>query len=327
MTHKDLSGTTIVAVHAHPDDESIWTGLLLANARRRGATVHVVTCTLGEEGEVIGEKYKSLQMDGNGMLGGYRIAELQRALHALGLEQRPDLLGGAGTWRDSGMAGTPSIERAEAFANERSERNFAVQTEQLVQTLQSLNPDILVTYGPDGGYGHPDHIRAHHITHAAVESGQLPSVKQILWAVTERSCVETGLDGAVVPDGWTYPQEGELAMVESEQVDFVVEGSDEDIAAKQRAMAAHATQVWVADGTVTDVNPEARTVPEGTPMLWCLSNLIAQPIIGTESYEVGHTAEGSYDTYAEELLTGKASVRSDAPQGNAEHSDTPESEG
>ncbi|MBC2681935.1 N-acetyl-1-D-myo-inositol-2-amino-2-deoxy-alpha-D-glucopyranoside deacetylase [Corynebacterium sp. 4HC-13] len=305
----DLGGITIVAIHAHPDDESIWTGLLLANARRRGARVHVVTCTLGEEGEVIGEKYQSLQADGNGMLGGYRIAELQRALDALGLEQDPHLLGGVGTWRDSGMIGTPSIQRPDAFANENDEHNKTVQTAQLVATLQELTPDILVTYGPDGGYGHPDHVRAHRITHAAVNSGQLPSVKQILWAVTERSKVYAGLDGAVVPDGWSYPREGDVAMVDSEQVDFVLHGSREDVAAKQRAMAAHATQVWVADGTVTDVNPHARTVPAGTPVLWCLSNLIAQPIISTESYEVGYTAEGVSQRFAEELLHGDVPPR------------------
>ena len=76
---------TVMAVHAHPDDETLWTGLALAKARRLGHDVAVVTCTLGEEGEVIGEKYQALvdpqQYErGTGMLGGYRIAELQLSL-------------------------------------------------------------------------------------------------------------------------------------------------------------------------------------------------------------------------------------------------------
>ena len=60
MPSRDLVGARIVAVHAHPDDEAIWTGGLLADAAERGADVTVVTCTLGEQGEVIGETYQGL---------------------------------------------------------------------------------------------------------------------------------------------------------------------------------------------------------------------------------------------------------------------------
>ncbi|MGO1464953.1 MAG: PIG-L family deacetylase, partial [Candidatus Corynebacterium faecigallinarum] len=100
----DLQDVRILAVHAHPDDESLWTGLSLAQWARRGAEVTVVTCTLGEEGEVIGEKYAGLVADDHDILGGYRIAELQRALGELGVG-RPRFLGGPGRWRDSGVGG------------------------------------------------------------------------------------------------------------------------------------------------------------------------------------------------------------------------------
>lgn len=298
----DLDGTKIVAVHAHPDDESIWTGLLLAQAARRGADVTVVTCTLGEEGEVIGEKYRRLQSDGVGMLGGYRIAELQRALEALGLRPEPLLLGGAGGWRDSGMVGTPTIERAEAFASSQAPENRDREVQQLTELLKGLQPDILVTYGPDGGYGHPDHIRAHEITHAAVDSGGLSGVRQVLWAVTEDAAFQRGLEGAVVPQGWTYPEPGEIALVDSEAVDLRIEGSPEDVSAKYAAMRAHATQVWFADGQGSDVQSQVASVPEDTPLLWCLSNLIAQPLMPTEAYAVGFTAEGVNPGYARNLL-------------------------
>lgn len=300
----DLDGLRIVAVHAHPDDESIWTGLLLANAARRGAKVHVLTCTLGEHGEVIGD-YQALVEDRTGLLGGYRLAELERALDALGAQPQPDLLGGLGRWRDSGMAGTSTIAEDTAFANPEREDNFTVQLEQLTDRLKELEPDLLVTYAPDGGYGHPDHIRAHHITHAAVESGALPSVKQILWARTVTQDVREGLEGAVVPEGWSEAGPGDIASVDASEIDFRVRGTEEDVATKRSAMAAHVTQVWMADGNATVARPEAAATPEGTPELWALSNLIAQPLLNTEAYAVGHTAEGVSDQYAGEKLASE----------------------
>ena len=95
----------LLFVHAHPDDESLANGATIAHYTARGAQVHVITCTLGEEGEVIGERWAQLAVDQADQLGGYRIGELSRALHALGVAQ-PIYLGGAGRWRDSGMAGT-----------------------------------------------------------------------------------------------------------------------------------------------------------------------------------------------------------------------------
>ena len=74
-------------VHAHPDDETLTTGATIAHYVARGAEVHVVTCTLGEEGEVIGDRYAQLAVDAADQLGGYRIGELTNALHALGVER------------------------------------------------------------------------------------------------------------------------------------------------------------------------------------------------------------------------------------------------
>ena len=97
-------------VHAHPDDETITNGATIAHYAARGAAVHVVTCTLGEEGEVIGDRWAQLAADHADQLGGYRIGELTAALHALGVPA-PIFLGGPGRWRDSGMAGTESRSR------------------------------------------------------------------------------------------------------------------------------------------------------------------------------------------------------------------------
>ncbi len=94
----------LLFVHAHPDDETLTTGATIAHYRARGAVVQVLTCTLGEEGEVIGDRWAQLAADRADQLGGYRIGELTAALAALGVD-RPRFLGGAGRWRDSGMAG------------------------------------------------------------------------------------------------------------------------------------------------------------------------------------------------------------------------------
>src|ERR1700742_4276870 len=100
----------LLFVHAHPDDETITNGATIAHYVGRGAQVKVVTCTLGEEGEVIGDRWAGLAVDHADQLGGYRIAELTAALHALGVSG-PIYLGGAGRWRDSGMAGTAKRRR------------------------------------------------------------------------------------------------------------------------------------------------------------------------------------------------------------------------
>ncbi|MGP9724614.1 N-acetyl-1-D-myo-inositol-2-amino-2-deoxy-alpha-D-glucopyranoside deacetylase [Corynebacterium sp. AOP40-9SA-29] len=292
----DLAGLRILAVHAHPDDESIWGGLALANWVRRGAEVTVVTCTLGEEGEVIGDKYADLVADKYDILGGYRIAELQRALGELGLG-RPRFLGGPGRWRDSGMVGTPAAEHPRAFVNSEQ-----TAVDQLADIFDELRPHVVITYGPDGGYGHPDHIRAHEITHAAAaqaaqaeqEAGDgrwVPA--RIYWTAQERERVEAGLreldTQGEPPQGWRRPAPGELATVPARVVDARVEGSEADLTAKRRAMVAHATQIWVADGSVTDVNDRARTgtADSAGTIAYCLSNLIAQPLLDTESYTLG----------------------------------------
>lgn len=298
---QDLHNLTVVAVHAHPDDESIWTGLLLAQLARRGARTHVVTCTMGEQGEVIGD-YQALVEEHTGLLGGYRIAELERALEALGAQPQPDFLGGVGRWKDSGMAGSDSIQRAGAFANPEDGEALHHQVEHLTTALQRIQPDIVLTYAPDGGYGHPDHIRAHKITHAAVSDGGVPSVKQILWPRTVTQDVQDGMQGAHVPEEWSAPADGDIASVDKSETSLRVQGSSADVATKHRAMRAHATQVWFADGQPSPAQPHTVAVPEGSPMLWALSNLIAQPLLDTECYSVGYTAEGISQDYSVQQL-------------------------
>lgn len=272
MTERDLAGYRVVAVHAHPDDEAITTGGTIADLTARGADVLVVTCTLGEEGEVIGEPYQHLVADEADQLGGFRIRELQDALRAMGA--RGQFLGGAGRYRDSGMAGSPASRNERALVN-----GGQGSVDKLAAIFAAERPHLVITYGADGQYGHPDHIRAHEITHAAAEQVAVP---RILHTVRLREETDA-LMPANAPEGWRLAPD-ELDGVDS--VDATVQLNDHAYSAKVEAMRAHATQLWIADGRVTDVNPHAVTAG-GDVVYYALSNLIVQPIQRVEHYQLG----------------------------------------
>ncbi|MCP1387403.1 N-acetyl-1-D-myo-inositol-2-amino-2-deoxy-alpha-D-glucopyranoside deacetylase [Corynebacterium sp. TA-R-1] len=273
MAARDLAGYRVVAVHAHPDDEAITTGGTLANLAARGADVLVVTCTLGEEGEVIGETYQHLVNDEADQLGGFRIAELKASLAALGV--RGQFLGGAGRFRDSGMAGSAASDDPRAFVN-----SGKLAVDLLAEIFAAERPHIVITYGPDGGYGHPDHIRAHEITHTAAKIVDVP---RILWTV--RLAAETAaLLPAEAPEGWRLPDDGELDGVERSDVSMRLD--EHAYSAKVAAMRAHATQLWIADGRITETNPHA-VLADGPVVYYALSNLIMQPIQRVEHYQLG----------------------------------------
>ncbi|WP_431876323.1 N-acetyl-1-D-myo-inositol-2-amino-2-deoxy-alpha-D-glucopyranoside deacetylase [Amycolatopsis sacchari] len=157
----------LLLVHAHPDDETITTGGTMARYVAEGAEVVLVTCTLGEEGEIIPPELAGLGSWAADQLGGYRSGELSAALRELGVTEHR-YLGGIGGWRDSGMAGTPAAEHPRAFASGFLED----QVLQLQVIVDEVRPDVLVTYNSFGGYGHPDHIRAHEITMAVADSAR-----------------------------------------------------------------------------------------------------------------------------------------------------------
>lgn len=272
-TNRDLVGYRVMAVHAHPDDEAITMGGSLADLAARGADVLVVTCTLGEEGEVIGEPYQQLTVDHADQLGGFRIRELADSLTAIGA--RGVFLGGAGCYRDSGMAGSAAHEHPRAFV-----RGGQGSVDKLAELMAAQRPHLVLTYGPDGGYGHPDHIRAHEITHAAAERVGVP---RILWSV--RLADETAaLMPKEAPEGWRLPEDGELEGVAHS--DIAIRLSEHAYSAKVAAMRAHATQLWIADGRTSATNPHA-VIASGPVVYYALSNLIVQPIQPYEHFQLG----------------------------------------
>ncbi|NLG54294.1 MAG: N-acetyl-1-D-myo-inositol-2-amino-2-deoxy-alpha-D-glucopyranoside deacetylase [Rhodococcus sp.] len=257
-------------VHAHPDDESITTGGTIARYALQGADVAVVTCTLGEEGEVIGDRWAGLVAGQADQLGGYRIGELTAALAALGAVRGPQFLGGAGRYRDSGMVGTPSAENPRAFIN----ANNAEAVAALAAVIEELRPHVVVTYNPDGGYGHPDHMAAHRLTHEAVAAASAVwEVPKLYWTVSAASAIADGISQARealadrIPAGWRLPEPGELASVDDSFVTAEIDVSGV-VDRKRAALAAHATQITVG--------------PSGNE--FALSNNVIQPLLSTESY-------------------------------------------
>jgi N-acetyl-1-D-myo-inositol-2-amino-2-deoxy-alpha-D-glucopyranoside deacetylase len=262
----------LLLVHAHPDDETLSTGGTIARyAAEPDTAVTLVTCTLGEQGEVIPAELAELAPERGDQLGGYRAGELAAACAALGVRDHR-YLGGIGRWRDSGMAlaghgvraATPERLHPRALARPEA---FDEQVDQLVAVLEEVRPQVVVTYGADGGYGHPDHVRAHEITAAAVR--RVPA--RMLCTVVGRSALDAGLAKLAGRDGLPFrmPEPDALPSVPDDAIRVRVDVSAQR-GARIAAMRAHATQVAVwSDDEIT---------------AFAVSNLVAQPLLDVEEY-------------------------------------------
>lgn len=282
----------LLFVHAHPDDESLTTGATIAHYAARDAQVRVVTCTMGEEGEVIGDRWAQLAVDAADQLGGYRVAELTAALAALGAGE-PHYLGGAGRWRDSGMPGTPARNRQRFVDADPAE-----PITELVAVIRELRPHVVVSYDPNGGYGHPDHIRAHEITTAAVAASGADGhpgppwvVPKFYWTVIAASAIAEGLRNMGNPPAdWITVSADDVSFgFPDDQVDAIIDATAQG-QAKIEALRAHATQVTVA--------PDGRS--------FALSNNLALPLWGIEYYVLAAGTAGERDDRGVEtdLLAG-----------------------
>jgi LmbE family N-acetylglucosaminyl deacetylase len=143
----------LLTVGPHPDDESSATGGILASYAAAGIRTAVVTCTRGEEGEILDPDLDPRAA--RRRLGDIREAELRAACHVLGVRE-VRLLG----YRDSGMAGAGANHHPDAFCNAPLEE----ATGRLVRVLRELRPEVVLTENADGTYGHPDHIMTHRVT-------------------------------------------------------------------------------------------------------------------------------------------------------------------
>ena len=241
----------MLLVHAHPDDETIGSGATMARYAAEGAHVTLVTCTSGEEGEVLVSDLAHLAADETDELGAHRRIELSRAMDALGVVDHR-LLGGPGRYRDSGMVGTPPNERPDSFW----QADLKTAADDLVPIIREIRPQVLVTYDDFGGYGHPDHIKAHRVamyaaTLAAVPSyrpelGEAWDIPKIYWTAMPRSWVQRGIE-ALIASGNTNFFGVESAddlpfIVDDSLVSTVIDGTAFG-PQKVAALREHATQI------------------------------------------------------------------------------------
>jgi N-acetyl-1-D-myo-inositol-2-amino-2-deoxy-alpha-D-glucopyranoside deacetylase len=258
----------LLLVHAHPDDESIGTGATMAKYAAEGARVTLVTCTLGELGEVIPPDLAHLAWDSGGGLGQYRIGELAAACAELGVADHR-FLGGAGRWRDSGMMGTPSNDWPGCFW--RADVDEAARA--LLAVITEVRPQVMVTYDANGFYGHPDHIQAHRVAWRAFEMADGLVTKFYATAVPKSVLAEA----MALMDASESTELAGTDFTKVESVDALPFGTDDDkvttridardyLDAKLAAMRAHATQIAV-----------------DSPF-FALSDRVGQRALGTEYY-------------------------------------------
>jgi N-acetyl-1-D-myo-inositol-2-amino-2-deoxy-alpha-D-glucopyranoside deacetylase len=136
----------------------------MAKYAAEGTLVTLVTCTLGEEGEVVDPDLAHIAPDQQDVLGEHRINELAAAMKELGVHDHR-FLGAPGRYRDSGMMGTPTNDRPESFW----QADLDAATRDLVAVVREVRPQVVVTYDDNGAYGHPDHIQAHRVAVAAYD--------------------------------------------------------------------------------------------------------------------------------------------------------------
>ncbi len=274
---------SLLLVHAHPDDETINNGATMAKYVAEGARITLVTCTRGEEGEVLVPELAHLASSHDDALGPHREKELAEAMKIIGVSDHRFLGAPHRIWRDSGMMGTEPNSRSDVFWS----ANIDDAAQELVKIILEIRPDVLITYDTNGGYGHPDHIQAHRVAMRAAELARSAgwSIPKIYWNTIPRSVIEEGIAemkkigsdfmGVEKAEDFPFAQPDEL-------VTTVVDGGS-FVEKKMAAMKAHSTQISV-DGP-----------------FFALSNNLGLQVFGNEYYTLVHGEKsGPFDDQGRE---------------------------
>jgi N-acetyl-1-D-myo-inositol-2-amino-2-deoxy-alpha-D-glucopyranoside deacetylase len=275
----------LLLVHAHPDDETIGSGATMARYAAEGAHVTLVTCTRGEEGEVLGDDHAHRAAHLEDSLGEHREVELANAMVELGVTDHR-FLGHAGKYRDSGMMGTPDNDDPDCFWR----ADLLAAAADLVAVIREVRPQVLVTYDDFGGYGHPDHIQAHRVAMYASVLAAAPSfrpdlgeawdIAKVYWTAFPKSIVRSGIEAlraagettgfaAMDPDDMPFACDDELVTTTID--------AEAWLERKTAAMAAHATQISLEDG------------------FFALSNNLGSRAFGREYYRLVRGPRGPVD--------------------------------
>ena len=297
------SDRRILLVHAHPDDETIGNGATMAKYVAEGVQVTLVTCTLGEEGEVLIPELAHLAADKDDTLGAHRIEELNLAMKVLGVTDHR-FLGGAGHFRDSGMkwddngaATVADDTRPDTFWH----ADLTVASNLLVEIIREVRPQVVVTYDEFGNYGHPDHVQAHRVTTYAIalaavrsykpELGEAWDVSKLYWTAMSKSQMSDGIRALREAGDTTTFADWEPDSIPwgsaDDELDAVVDANDY-ADAKMEAMKAHATQITL-DGP-----------------FFALSNNLGNQVWGREFYRLAKGVRGPVgaDGFEEDLFAG-----------------------
>ena len=230
------AGYRILLVHAHPDDETINNGATMALYAARGAHVTLVTCTRGEEGEVLVPDLSHLASTHSDSLGAHREVELANAMRALGIADHRFL----GSFRDSGMMGSETNNRTDVFW--QADLDSAAKL--LVAIIEEAQPHILITYDEIGGYGHPDHIKAHLVAMRASELSQW-QIQKIYWNTIPKSVIAAGMEAMkeVGSDFFGTDDINDIPFAKDDSFVTTLIDANEFVDAKMEAMKAHSTQI------------------------------------------------------------------------------------
>ena len=277
MAEQPLPARRIVFVHAHPDDEAIATGATMARYAAGGTHVTLVTCTLGEEGEVHVPELASLAAAEADQLGGYRLSELREACAALGVTDSR-LLGSAGKYRDSGMMGTPANDHPRAFWR----ADVAAAAGDLMEIVREVRPQVMVTYDANGFYGHPDHIQAHRVTMRAAELAAAEGIgpEKVYWVAMPRSVLEAGMEH--------FADSSENPFAEIQKIEDLPFGTPDD------HIAARIEGLDHAEAKLASLRAHATQIPANS-WLYSLAGNFGSEFMGVEYYTlaVGEQGRGS----------------------------------
>jgi LmbE family N-acetylglucosaminyl deacetylase len=227
---------TLMAVHAHPDDEASSTGGVLALYGDQGVRTIVVTCTNGEFGDAPGQVKPGDDGHDEQEVAQLRLAELRQSCKILGVSHL-ELLG----YHDSGMPDWEYKDRPDAFCN----IPLDVVADRIAALIAQYQPQVVISYDPDGMYQHPDHVHAARAAAAAVvksgtpaklyQTAMRPSAWRKIWAALRELGVEMP-DREVTPEQEQQMAEAEAAITTSIDIRPALER-------KREALFAHASQI------------------------------------------------------------------------------------
>lgn len=278
--NRSYEGFRILLVHAHPDDETINNGATMAMYADLGAQVTLVTCTRGEEGEVLVPSLTHLASSEKDQLGTHREIELANAMEALGITDYRFLGAPAISFRDSGMMGTEPNNRPDVFWQADVDEAAKI----LVSVIDEVKPHILITYDEIGGYGHPDHIQAHRVAMRAAELSTW-NIQKIYWNTMPKSVLAEGIAKMkeVGSDFFGAESVDDLPFAKDDEFVTTLIDGGAYVDAKMAAMKAHETQISL-DGP-----------------FFALSNNLGLQIWGDEYYTlVKGIKSAPFDSYGRE---------------------------